>query len=189
MEDFEVVRRSGLIAIKLKPEDNLEWVKPSSGKDEVMLITSLGQSIRFKEADVRPMGRVASGVRGARLKGKDRVIGMDVLDSKLVEKGMMELFVLMENGFGKRTDVKSYKIQRRGGSGIKTAKVTEKTGDVIGAFIANAKDERDLIVISKKGQVLRTAFRTISLQGRATQGVRVMRFKEVNDRVASVTFV
>src|SRR3989338_4916286 len=189
LEDFEVVRRSGLIAIKPKPEDNLEWVKPSSGKDALMLITSLGQSIRFKEADVRPMGRVASGVRGARLKGKDRVIGMDVLDSKLVEKGMMELFVLMENGFGKRTDVKSYKIQRRGGSGIKTAKVTEKTGDVIGAFIANAKDERDLIVISKKGQVLRTAFRTISLQGRATQGVRVMRFKEVNDRVASVTFV
>lgn len=187
--DFDVVRRSGLIAIKLKPEDNLEWIKPSSGKDEIVIITAQGQSIRFKETDVRPMGRVASGVRGARLKGKDRIVGMDVLDSKLVEKGMMELFVLMENGFGKRTDVKSYKIQRRGGSGVKTAKVTPKTGPVVGAFIANAKDERDLIVISKKGQVLRTAFRSISLQGRATQGVKVMRFKEAEDRVANVTFV
>lgn len=189
LEDFEVVRRSGLIAIKLKPEDNLEWVKPSTGKDEVMLITALGQSIRFKEADVRSMGRVAAGVRGVRLKGRDKVVGMDVMDSKLVEKGMMELFVLMENGYGKRTDVKSYKVQRRAGSGIKTAKITPKTGEIIGAFIANAKDERDLIVISKKGQVIRTPFRTISVQGRATQGVRVMRSKEANDRVASVTFV
>ena len=187
--DFDVVRRSGLIAIKLKQEDNLEWIKPSSGKDEIVIITAQGQSIRFKETDVRAMGRVASGVRGARLKGKDRIIGMDVLDSKLVEKGMMELFVLMENGYGKRTDVKSYKIQRRGGSGVKTAKVTPKTGPVVGAFIANAKDERDLIVISKNGQVLRTPFHTISIQGRATQGVRVMRFKTEGDRVANVTFV
>lgn len=189
LTDFEVVRRSGLIAIKLKPEDNLEWVKPSSGKDEIMLITAQGQSVRFLEKDVRSMGRVASGVRGARLRGKDRIVGMDVLEPKLVEKGLMELFVLMENGFGKRTDVQSYKIQRRGGSGVKTAKVTPKTGPVVGAFIANAKDERDLIVISKNGQVLRTPFRTISVQGRATQGVRVMRFKEDNDRVANVTFV
>ncbi len=186
---FEDVRRSGLIAIKLKPEDNLEWVKPSTGKDELMMITGMGQSVRFKEADVRAMGRVAAGVRGMRLKGKDRVVGMDVLDPKLVEKGLMELFVLMENGFGKRTEVKSYKVQRRGGSGVKTAKVTPKTGEIVGAFISNAKDERDLIVISKKGQVLRTPFRTISIQGRATQGVRVMRFKEENDRVANVTFV
>ncbi|MBI2551741.1 DNA gyrase subunit A [Candidatus Uhrbacteria bacterium] len=189
IEDFSVVRRSGLIAIKLKPEDNLEWIKPSTGKDEITLITDQGQSIRFKETDVRPMGRVAAGVRGIRLKGKDRVVGMDVLDSKLVEKGLMELFVLMESGFGKRTEVKSYKVQRRGGSGIKTAKVTPKTGAVVGAFVANAKDERDIIVISKRGQVLRTPFRTISVQGRATQGVRVMRFKEAGDRVASVTFV
>ncbi len=189
LEDFEVVRRSGLIAIKLKSEDSLSWVKPSSGKDEVMLITALGQCIRFKETDVRSMGRVAAGVRGMRLKGKDHIVGMDVLDAKLVEKGLMELFVLMENGFGKRTDVKSYKVQKRGGSGVKTAKVTTKTGEIVGAFIANAKDERDLIVISKNGQVLRIAFRTVSVQGRATQGVRVMRFKETNDRVASVTFV
>ncbi|MDO8505336.1 MAG: DNA gyrase subunit A [bacterium] len=187
--DFDVVRRSGLIAIKLKPEDNLEWIKPSTGKDEIIIITSQGQSVRFQESDVRPMGRVASGVRGMRLKGKDSIVGMDVLEPRLIEKGLMELFVLMENGFGKRTDVKSYKVQRRGGSGVKTAKVTPKTGPVVGAFISNSKDERDLIVISKNGQVLRTPFRTISIQGRATQGVRVMRFKEENDRVANVTFV
>ncbi|KKU13131.1 MAG: gyrase subunit A protein [Parcubacteria group bacterium GW2011_GWC2_45_7] len=187
--DFEVVRRSGLIAIKLKPEDNLEWVKPSSGKDELMLITAHGQSVRFKETDVRAMGRVAAGVRGVRLKGKDRVVGMDILDTKLIEKNMMELFVIMENGFGKRSNVKLYKQQRRGGSGIKTAKITSKTGEIVGAFIANAKDERDLIMVSKKGQVIRMPFRSVSVQGRATQGVRVMRFKEANDRVASVTFI
>ena len=154
-----------------------------------MIITAQGQSVRFKETDVRSMGRVAAGVRGMRLKGKDSIVGMDVLEPKLIEKGLMELFVLMENGFGKRTDVKSYKVQRRGGSGVKTAKVTPKTGPVVGAFISNSKDERDLIVISKKGQVLRTPFRAISIQGRATQGVRVMRFKEEGDRVASVAFV
>lgn len=186
---FEEVRRSGLIAIKLKAEDNLEWIKPSSGKDEVILVTAKGQAVRFKEGDVRSMGRVAAGVRGIRLKGADRVVGMDVLDAKLVEKGLVELFVIMENGFGKRTDVKSYKIQRRGGSGIKTAKVTEKTGEVVGAFVVNAKDERDLILISAKGQVVRIPLRSISVLGRATQGVRVMRFKVEGDGVASVTVV
>lgn len=189
LSDFEVVRRSGLIAIKLKPGDRLEWIHPSTGKDEIMLISAQGQCIRFKEEDVRPMGRVAAGVRGIRLRGSDHVVGMDVLESRLVEKNMMELFVLMENGYGKRTNVKSYKLQRRGGSGVKTAKVTAKTGKIVGAFIANTKDERDLIVISEKGQVLRTPFRSISTLGRATQGVRVMRFKAVGDKVASVTFV
>lgn len=189
LEDFDVVRRSGLIAIKLKPEDTLGWVKPSTGKDEIMIISTQGQSIRFAEKDVRSMGRVAAGVRGMKLKGKDQVVGMDILDPKLVDKDMMELFVLMKNGFGKRSNVKFYKLQHRGGSGVKTASVTEKTGGIVGAFIANAKDERDLIVISQKGQVIRTSFNSISVLGRATQGVRVMRFKESSDMVASVTFV
>lgn len=189
LKDFENVRRSGLISIKLKDGDRLEWVKPSSGNDEIILITAVGQAIRFKEKNVRPMGRAATGVRGIRLKGKDEVIGMDVIDPSLVSKNLIDLFVLMENGFGKRTNLKNYKIQGRGGSGIKTAKTTPKTGKIISAFITSSKDERDLIIISKFGQVIRLPFKSVSTLGRATQGVRLMRFKEADDRAASVTFV
>lgn len=189
IEDFEVVRRSGLIAIKLKSGDNLEWVKPSTGSDDIILVTAKGQAIRFKEKDARPMGRAAAGVKGIRIKNGDCLVGMDVIDPDLVKKNMLELFVIMTHGFGKRTNLKSYKIQHRSGSGIKTAKVTAKTGEIVSAYIANTKDERDLIIISNKGQVIRLPFGTVSVLGRATQGVRLMRFKEENDEVASVTFV
>ena len=187
--DFDVVRRSGLIAIKLKGEDNLKWIKPSNGSDDVILITSKGQSIRFKEKDIRAMGRAAAGVKGIRLKGRDSIVGMDIVDPELIKKNMLELFVIMGNGFGKRTNLKSYKVQHRSGSGIKTAKVTAKTGEIVGAYVANTKDERDLIIMSANGQVIRLPFRTVSVLGRATQGVRLMRFKEEGDGVASVTFV
>ncbi len=189
LKDFENVRRSGLISIKLHDGDRLEWVKPSTGNDEIILITAQGQAIRFKEKNVRPMGRAASGVRGVRIKGKDSVVGMDVIDPNLISKNLLELLVVMENGFGKRTNLKNYKVQGRGGSGIKTAKVTPKTGKIISAQVASSKDERDLIIISKFGQVIRMPFKSISTLGRATQGVRLMRFKETEDRAASVTFV
>ncbi len=189
LSDFENVRRSGLIAIKLKDGDRLEWVKPSSGNDEIILVTAIGQAIRFREKNVRPMGRAATGVRGIRLKGKDEVVGMDVIDPSLVSKNLLDLFVLMENGFGKRTNLKNYKIQGRGGSGVKTAKTTPKTGKIISAEITSNKDERDLIIISKFGQVIRLPFKSVSTLGRATQGVRLMRFKETDDRAASVTLV
>lgn len=189
LSDFENVRRSGLITIKLKDGDRLEWVKPSSGNDEIILVTAIGQAIRFREKNVRPMGRAATGVRGIRLKGKDEVVGMDVIDPSLVSKNLLDLFVLMENGFGKRTNLKNYKIQGRGGSGVKTAKTTPKTGKIISAEITSNKDERDLIIISKFGQVIRLPFKSVSTLGRATQGVRLMRFKETDDRAASVTLV
>ncbi|MFA5413643.1 MAG: DNA gyrase subunit A [Patescibacteria group bacterium] len=189
LKDFENVRRSGLIAIKLKDGDRLEWVKPSSGNDEIILITAIGQAIRFREKNVRPMGRAATGVRGIRLKGKDEVVGMDVIDPALVAKNLLDLFVLMENGFGKRTNLKNYKIQGRGGSGVKTAKTTPKTGKIISAEVTSNKDERDLIIISKFGQVIRLPFKSVSTLGRATQGVRLMRFKEADDRAASVTLI
>lgn len=189
LTDFENVRRSGLIAIKLKDGDHLEWVKPSTGNDEIILVTALGQAIRFKEKNVRPMGRAATGVRGIRLKGKDEVIGMDVIDPTLITKNLLDLIVVMENGFGKRTNLKNYKVQGRGGSGVKTAKVTPKTGKIISAQVASSKDERDLIIISKFGQVIRLPFKSVSTLGRATQGVRLMRFKETDDRAASVTLV
>ncbi|OGL67245.1 DNA gyrase subunit A [Candidatus Uhrbacteria bacterium RIFCSPHIGHO2_01_FULL_63_20] len=187
---FDNVRRSGLIAIKLKDGENLEWVKPTTGKDDLMLITSHGQSIRFAERDVRSMGRVAAGVRGLRLKGSDTVVGMEVIEEGSAKKaGSLHLLVVMENGYGKQTDVTEYKVQGRGGSGIKTAAVTKKTGPIVAAAIVSAKDDRDLFVVSAAGQVIRTPISSIAVLGRSTQGVRVMRFKKENDTVATSTVV
>lgn len=189
LEDFKVVRRSGLIAVKLKSGDQLEWVKPSTGKDDIILVTRNGQSIRFKEKLVRPMGRNAAGVRAIKLKGTDQIAGMDMINEGKAEQHE-QLLVVMENGFGKRTSLRNYRVQGRGGSGIKTAKITPKTGGIVAAFIVNAKLEaEDLIIISNKGQVIRMALKSVSVLGRATQGVRLMRFSETNDKVASVTFV
>ncbi len=190
IEKFKNVRRSGLIAIKLKEDDLLEWVKPSSGKDNIILVTAQGQAIRFKEKDVREMGRGAAGVRGIKIKKSgDEVVGMDILyDGKAGPDE--QLLVVMRNGFGKRTALKEYKVQGRGGTGVKTASVTEKTGRIESAFIVNAKlTNEDIIVISDKGQVIRLPLKSVSKIGRATQGVRLMKFKEKGDKVASVTFV
>lgn len=189
IDAFANVRRSGLIAIGLKEDDGLEWVKSSSGNDDIMIITAKGQSIRFKEKDIRAMGRTASGVHAIRLKKGDSVVGMGVLNSKMVGKNMLELFVISENGCGKKTNLKSYKIQRRGGSGIKTMSVTAKTGEIVNVYISNIEDERDMIIISLHGQVIRMGFKTVPSLGRATQGVRLMRFKDEKDKIASVTFI
>ena len=189
LEEFKDVRRSGLIAIKIKPEDNLEWVKPSGGADDIMLVTAQGQSIRFSEKDVRPMGRSAAGVTGMRMKGKDFIVGMDVVDAKAADKGAFDLLVVMEHGFGKRTNLSEYKTQGRAGSGIKTAEVTAKTGPIVSAMLINSKDDRDMIIISEKGQTIRFSSKTIPSLSRATQGVRVMRFKAEKDSVSSVTLV
>ncbi len=188
-EEFDNVRRSGLIAIKLKADDNLEWVKPSSGKDDIILVTAQGQAIRFKETGVRAMGRSAAGVRAIRLKKGDWVVGIDIIFEGKPTKEE-QLLVVMDNGFAKRTKVTEFKTQGRGGSGVKAAKVTSKTGKAVAAFVVNAKlAEEDLIVMSEKGQVIRLPLKSVSVLGRATQGVRVMRFKVSNDTVASVTFV
>ena len=190
ISEFDNVRRSGLLAIKLKEDDALQWVKPSSGADEVALVTAQGQSIRFSEKSVRDMGRAAAGVRGIKLKKRgDKVVSMDMLPAELLKKKMLELFVMAENGMGKRTNVEEYKSQGRGGSGIKTMNVTAKTGEIIGGYIVNAAEERDLLLVSKHGQIIRVPFGAIKAQGRATQGVRIMRFKEEGDSVASTTLV
>lgn len=188
LEDFTNVRRSGLIALKLKLDDSLEWVKPSTGSDEIMIATKAGQAIRFKEKDVRPMGRTASGVRGMRLKSDDTVIGMDIVDPK---NQNLEFLTIGENGVGKRTKLEEYKVQGRGGSGIKTADVTKKTGGIIYAKVIDKAEnsEHDLMMMSAKGQVIRLPFKSINTSGRATQGVRLMRFKEDGDIVAGVTIL
>jgi len=135
------------------------------------------------------MGRTAAGVRGIRLKNRDRVVGMDVVKPDDGKKSGFELLVVTEHGFGKRTGLEQYKTQGRGGSGIKTAHVTDKTGKIVMAIVINAKEERDLLAVSDKGQIIRLATQSISVLGRDTQGVRIMRFKEEKDGVASVTLV
>jgi len=180
VESFQNIRKSGLIAIKIGKEDNLKWVKETNGRDDIILITQKGQAIRFSETDLRPMGRGARGVRGIRLKPKDVVIGMGV-----VKEG--DLLIVMENGYGKRSGLDNYKKQRRGGSGIKTANITEKTGPIVAARIIEAEQE-DLIAISLKGQVIRTPLKNISRLGRVTQGVRIMKL-DAGDKVASVACV
>jgi len=187
LKDFDNVRRSGLIAIKLKNGDALEWVRISSGKDDVVLATANGMAIRFSEKDVRSMGRVASGVRGLKLKGDDRVVGMGTLEQGNEKE--MKLIVIMENGYGKQTALREYKQQGRGGMGIRTAKITSKTGKLVSARVVRKKDDRDLLAISEGGQVIRMSVNSISSLSRATQGVRVMRFKKDGDRVSSVTLI
>ncbi|MFH1661521.1 MAG: DNA gyrase subunit A [Candidatus Falkowbacteria bacterium] len=190
IEAFDNVRRSGLIAIKIKDDDKLIWAKPTGGNDHVQLITARGQAIRFKESDVRDMGRNATGVHGIRLKKDDAVVGMGVIKINKEKNNKYQILTIMENGFGKRTDLKLYKVQGRGGSGIKTAKVTTKTGKLINAYIVNTDSmkEKDLIIISHKGQVIRLPFKSVNQAGRDTQGVRLMRFKEASDNVACVTW-
>ncbi len=189
IEDFAHVRRSGLIAITLHDGDDLLWVKPTGGKDDVSLVTKNGQSIRFSEEDVRAMGRSAAGVRGIKLKKDDEVVGMDIIDPKLADKGMFTLFTVAQNGLGKQTNLNEYKQQGRGGSGIRTMKVTAKTGSVVGAFVASKGDDRDLMMISKHGVVVRVPYKTVPMLGRDTQGVRVMRFKEDGDMLSSAALV
>lgn len=190
LEAFANVRRSGLIAIKIKPEDKLIWCKPSGGKDEIQLITANGQAIRFKETDVRDMGRSAAGVFGIRLKKDDIVVGMGVISSEKEKQKNQQILTIMAGGYGKRTKLDLYKVQGRGGSGIKTAKVTDKTGKLVNAFILNSENmkEKDMIIISEKSQVIRLPFKSVNLLGRDTQGVRLMRFKTGGDHVACVTW-
>ncbi|RJQ34299.1 DNA gyrase subunit A [Candidatus Parcubacteria bacterium] len=189
VEQFSNVRRSGLIAIKLKKDDVLDWVRPSTGKDDIMLVTVKGQSIRFKEKGVRIMGRSAAGVRGLRLKKEDQIIGVDIIPDGKVSK-VEQLLVVTSNGFGKRTSLSAYKVQGRGGSGIKTAQVTAKTGNIASASIVSLNmEDDDMIIMSKKGQVIRLPIKAVSVLGRATQGVRLMKFKAPEDKVSSVTFV
>ena len=199
LEEFKNVRRSGILAIKLTKDDLLRKVVKTSGEDEIILVTKKGISIKFKEKEIRAMGRGAAGVKGIRLKKGDEVIGMDVIkqesalpaggrqDNRQKEKQKQYLLVVTENGYGKRTEVSQYRIQGRGGSGIKTAQITKKTGEVVLSRVLGGEEE-DLIVISQKGQVIRTKVNSISILSRATQGVRIMRLEE-GDRVASGTCV
>jgi DNA gyrase subunit A len=183
---FKDVRRSGLIALTFKDEDALIAASFVGEGDEISLITYNGQAIRFKEDDVRQMGRTAAGVTGMKLKKGDYIVSADILNKGEKDRSIL---VVTENGYGKITPAKEYKTQNRGGSGIKTAKVTTKTGKVVGAFILSKEDaaEGELIVMSKKGQVIKLPLKDVPSLGRDTQGVRVMKMRE-NDSIASIVF-
>jgi DNA gyrase subunit A len=186
IDEFSQVRRSGMIAIKLKGDDELKWVMTSSGSDEIIMTTSDGQAIRFKEKDVRPMGRSAAGVIGIRLDKKAKVVGADVVPSGKESKSL-RLLAVMEHGYGKRTELGAYKIQKRSGKGVMTAKITAKTGSLVSAYVTSDED-KEIIAVSKKGVVIRTELGSISILGRATQGVRIMKLEE-GDALASVELV
>ncbi len=181
ISDFQNIRRSGIVAIKLQKDDLLLWARLTSGKDDIVLVTKEGQAIRFSEKDVRPMGRAAGGVKGMRLKKSDIVVGMDIVQTEKVNN--LQLLVVTENGFGKKTPIKEYKKQKRGGSGIKTGKVTSKNGCIVYAGLLTPEFE-EIIAISRKGQVIRTELASISVLSRATQGVRVMKL-DGDDKLAS----
>ncbi len=180
-ESFKDVRRSGLIAIRLDKDDELEAVLAVVKGDDIMLATTLGQSIRFKENDVREMGRSAGGVRAMKLSKGDFIIGVD-----RIPKGetALALLTLSSNGLGKKTNIKEYKTQKRSGSGIKTAKVTPKTGKLIVAKIVG--EENEIIAVSQKGQVIRVDLKSIPTSGRQTQGVTIMKLHS-GDSIASIT--
>ena len=178
------VRRSGLIAIKLQKGDELKQALLAEKGDEVILASAKGQSIRFKEADIRPMGRAAGGVRAMKLGTGDAIVGADV-----VPKGRkdLEVLVVSKNGYGKTTKTEEYKVQKRGGSGIKTVKVTPKTGPLIAVAVISKEEgvgADEIVVMSTKGQVIRTGLVEIPSLSRGTQGVRVMKLRD-GDAIAS----
>jgi DNA gyrase subunit A len=181
-KQFADVRRNGIIAINLDKDDQLRGANLVEKGDEIMLATQKGQSVRFKESDVREMGRTAGGVRAMKLGKDDLIVGFDIVKKETRDSAM--LLVMSANGLGKKTPLKEYKIQKRGGSGIKTAKVTPKTGDLIMAKVIT--DESELIAMSQKGQVIRTALESVSKLGRQTQGVSIMKLR-AGDKVASIT--
>ena len=186
-KSFADVRRSGIIAINLKAGDKLVSANLAGSGDTVSIVTAKGQSIRFDAEDVREMGRAAGGVRGMSVKKGDHVVSAEVVSVVASSPaGEASLLVIMSKGYGKRTRMSEYKVQGRGGSGIKTAEVTVKTGEIIGAkVITGEREGEEIVVVSKKGQVIRTAVESISLLSRATQGVRVMKMRE-GDSIASM---
>ena len=179
---FEDVRRSGILALRLAKGDELNWTHLVFKGDNVILVTAQGQSIRFKESDARTMGRTAAGVRAMRLKREDEIVGADVIGVK--EKDL-SLLIMSKNGYGKKTNLKSYRLQKRGGTGIKTSKVTEKTGTLTSAKVLHPETE-EMIVISQKGQAIRLSTSEIPELGRQTQGVRIMHVA-AGDSIASLT--
>jgi len=181
LKEFDNIRRSGLIAITLKKNDEVSRVRKTGGKDEIAITTKKGQLIRFGEKDVRTMGRSAGGVKGVSLRKGDSVADVATIRKEEISKA--QLLLMTENGYGKKIKLKNYRAQRRGGTGVKTVKNEEKVGDIISLRIL--MEEKDLMAISQKGKVIRTELRNVPEQSRITQGVRLMRLDK-GDKLASI---
>ncbi len=177
-DQFKAVRSNGLIAITLDPNDELAWVRETDGESDVILVTTGGQAIRFKETDVRAMGRPAAGVIGIRMESDDRVIGFEVIEED------HELLVVSEHGLGKRTPIKEYRSQGRGGKGIQAMRLTARTGKIAGAVMVHEDDT--VVMMNSAGVVIKMAARNIRRIGRTTQGVILQRLGE-GQTIKSVT--
>lgn len=183
LKEFASVRRSGIIAINLKLDDGLIGAKLSSGKDEILISTEGGQAIRFKETEVRAMGRTAAGVRGINLSEGDRVASFDIISE---DSRMNNLLSVMQNGFAKQTPLRQYKVQRRGGRGVKCALITKKTGKLVASKVIMPEEDRDLIMISLQGQILRTKVKSVRVTSRVAQGVRVIKLNAGDTLIGAV---
>lgn len=180
---FEKIRMSGLIAIKLTKGDELRWVRPTTGKNEVIIVTQHGRSIHFNEKDVRATGRATMGVRGIRFKDKDD----EMISMEVVRKGEDFMLSVSENGFGKITKLKEYPLQGRGGQGVFTARISKKTGNLAAARVLDQPDA-ELMIMSKNGQAVKIPTKELPKRSRQTAGVRLMRLK-AEDQVAAITII
>ncbi len=169
LKEYDTTRKTGLQGITLKDEDELIGVRLTDGEDNVVLVTKNGLCITFDEKDVRPIGRVSQGVIGIRLDDDHEVIGME----SVIVGGKATLLAITENGFGKRTELDEYRVQKRGGRGVITYKITPKTGKIVGVRIATEED--DVMLITDKGTIIRINVKDVSILGRSTQGVTLMR--------------
>ena len=182
LEAYSRPRQNGVIAIVIREGDQLLEAKITSGESEIMIAARGGKAIRFPENKVRPIGRVSAGVRGIDLENDDEVIGMICIEPDQKK----DVLVLSENGYGKRTDLDEYRVTNRGGKGVKTINITEKTGDLVS--IQAVEDDNDLMIINKSGITIRTKVEQIRVAGRATQGVRIINLRD-GDSIASVMAV
>ena len=181
LTEYSRPRTNGVNAINILEDDRVVSVVLTNGTDEIVIANRNGRAIRFNEATVRPMGRTATGVRGIKLDedGKDEVIGMICVNDPENET----VLVVSENGYGKRTDVEEYRVTNRGGKGVKTIDITDKTGDVVA--IKSVTDDDDLMIINKSGITIRLKLSEVRVQGRATQGVKLINLEKRNDTISS----
>ena len=179
LAEYNSARKTGLQGITLKEDDELIAVRLTDGEDNVVLVTRNGMCITFDEKDVRPIGRVSQGVIGIRIDEDDEVIGME----SIISGGKATLLAITENGFGKRTELDEYRVQNRGGKGVITYKITPKTGNIVGIRVTNEDD--DAMLITNSGTIIRIKVKDVSILGRATQGVTLMRTSE-NEKVVSI---
>ena len=185
IKEFEHIRKSGMIAIKLNSGDELSWVKLTDGNNQIIIATKKGMSIKFAEKDVRPMGRATSGVMGIRLKAGDNLITMDKVDKE------GELIIVTENGFGKKSKLADWPTQKRAGIGVKTAEITNRNGEIVSALVVG-KGDNHLLITTKKGQIIKLPIKEIPVLTRQTQGVILIRFsdkKDKEDKVAAASSV